>query len=227
MTKVLKRYKSNLSPEKYDEIIALIKDGVLEKAFAGNGKSDVTRLNIINNYNDVFLKNKKMIDELFSPDELAEITSFRDDVVPTMWADPSLKLNASGTSYPILSAGRLAGIFSYIARVPVVAAITAADTVATGLNRTQQRGDALKAISQYIDRSNRPLLSVGGRVPFTNTRVDVDVLVPTDASRAGQTLAREPVVEQDDIETSETVSSLIKNIDPAARQKIIDSIGAQ
>jgi len=227
MTKVLKRYKSNLSPEKYDEIIALIKDGVLEKAFAGNGKSDVTRLNIINNYNDVFLKNKKMIDELFSPDELAEITSFRDDVVPTMWADPSLKLNASGTSYPILSAGRLAGIFSYIARVPVVAAITAADTVATGLNRTQQRGDALKAISQYIDRSNRPLLSVGGRVPFTGKRVDVDLIVPADASRAGQTLAREPVVEQDDIETSETVSSLIKNIDPAARQKIIDSIGAQ
>jgi len=64
-------------------------------------------------------------------------------------------------------------------------------------------------------------------VPFTGKRVDVDLIVPADASRAGQTLAREPVVEQDDIETSETVSSLIKNIDPAARQKIIDSIGAQ
>ena len=221
MAKVLKRYKANLPQEKYDEVIALIKDGVLEKAFAGNGKSDVTRLNIISNYNDVFLKNKKMIDELFSPDELAEITSFRDDVVPTMWADPSLKLNASGTSYPILSAGRLAGIFSYLARVPVVAAITAADTVATGLNRTQQRGDALKAISQYIDRSNRPLLSVGGRVPFTGKRVDVDVLIPADASRAGQTVAREPVVEEDDVETSPAVLGILDSIDASTREKIM------
>ena len=221
MAKVLKRYKANLPQEKYDEVIALIKDGVLEKAFAGNGKSDVTRLNIINNYNDVFLKNKKMIDELFSPDEIAEITSFRDDVVPTMWADPSLMLNASGTSYSLLSAGRMAGIFSYLSRVPVVAAITAADTVATGLNRTQQRGDALKAISQYIDRSNKPLLSIGGEIPFTNKRVDVDVLIPADASRAGQTVVREPVVEEDDVETSPAVLGILDSIDASTREKIM------
>jgi hypothetical protein len=35
------------------------------------------------------------------------------------------------------------------------------------------------------------------------------------------------VVEQDDIETSAAVSSLIKTIDPEARQKILQSIGAQ
>jgi len=227
MAKVLKRYKANLPPEKYDEVIALIKDGVLEKAFAGNGRSGVTRLNIVSNYNDVFMKNKKMIDELFSPDELARIKSFRDDVIPTMWADPSLILNASGTSYPLLSAGRMAGILSSVARVPVIAAVTGAEGAATALNRSASRDAALNAIRQYTIRSNKPLLSIGSRVPFTGKRVDVDLIVPADASRAGQTLAREPVVEQDDIETSETVSSLIKNIDPAARQKIIDSIGAQ
>ena len=95
-----------------------------------------------------------------------------------MWADPSLILNASGTSYPLLSAGRMAGIFSYLARVPVVAAVTAAEGVAAGLNRSQQRGDALNAIRQYSIRSNKPLLSVGARVPFTGKRVDVDLLVP-------------------------------------------------
>ena len=227
MAKVLKRYKANLPSEQYDEVIALIKDGVLEKAFAGNGKSGVTRLNIVNNYNDVFLKNKKMIDELFSEDELAKITSFRDDVIPTMWADPSLILNASGTSYPLLSAGRMAGVFSYMAGIPVVAAVTAADGASQSLMRTQSRGDALAAIRQHINRSNKPLLSIGGEIPFTGKRVDVDLLVPADASRAGQTLVREPVVEQDDIETSAAVSSLIQTLDPEARQKILQSIGAQ
>ena len=227
MAKVLKRYKANLPSEQYDEVIALIKDGVLEKAFAGNGKSGVTRLNIVNNYNDVFLKNKKMIDELFSEDELAKITSFRDDVIPTMWADPSLILNASGTSYPLLSAGRMAGVFSYMAGIPVVAAVTAADGASQSLMRTQSRGDALAAIRQHINRSNKPLLSIGGEIPFTGKRVDVDLLVPADASRAGQTLVREPVVEQDDIETSAAVSSLIQTLDPEARQKIWQSIGAQ
>ena len=227
MAKVLKRYKANLPPEKYDEVIALIKDGVLEKAFAGNGRSGVTRLNIVSNYNDVFMKNKKMIDELFSPDELARIKSFRDDVIPTMWADPSLILNASGTSYPLLSAGRMAGILSSVARVPVIAAVTGAEGAATALNRSASRDAALNAIRQYTIRSNKPLLSIGGEIPLTGKRVDLDLLVPTDASRAGQTLAREPVVEQDDVETSAAVTSLIQNIDAGARQKIIDSIGAQ
>jgi hypothetical protein len=93
--------------------------------------------------------------------------------------------------------------------------------------RTQSRGDALAAIRQHINRSNKPLLSIGGEIPFTGKRVDVDLLVPADASRAGQTLAREPVVEQDDIETSAAVSNLIQTLDPEARQKILQSIGPQ
>ena len=227
MTKVLKNYKANLPPEKYDEVIDLIKDGVIEKAFSGAGRSGVTRANIVNNYKDVFLKNKNLIDELFTPDEVARIADFRKNVIPTMWADPSLMLNASGTSYSLLSAGRMAGILSSVAKVPVVAAVTGAEGAASQMSRSASMNDALNAISQYTIRSNKPLLSVGGRVPFTNKRVDVDLLVPADASRAGQTLAREPVVEQDDIETSAAVSSLIKTIDPEARQKILQSIGAQ
>ena len=62
MTKVLKNYKANLSPEQYDEVLGLIKDGVIEKAFSGAGRTGVTRANIVNNYKDVFLKNKNLID---------------------------------------------------------------------------------------------------------------------------------------------------------------------
>jgi len=221
MTKVLKNYKANLPPEKYDEVINLIKDGVIEKAFSGAGRSGVTRANIVNNYKDVFLKNKNLIDELFTPDEIARIADFRKNVIPTMWADPSLMLNASGTSYSLLSAGRMAGILSSVAKVPVVAAVTGAEGAASQMSRSASMNDALNAISQYTIRSNKPLLSVGGRVPFTNKRVDVDVLIPADASRVGQTVAREPVVEEDDLETSPAVLGILDSIDASTREKIM------
>ena len=221
MTKVLKNYKANLPQEKYDEVIALIKDGVIEKAFSGAGRSGVTRANIVNNYKDVFLKNKNLIDELFTPDEVARIADFRKNVIPTMWADPSLMLNASGTSYSLLSAGRMAGILSSVAKVPVVAAVTGAEGAASQMSRSASMNDALNAISQYTIRSNKPLLSVGGRVPFTNKRVDVDVLIPADASRAGQTVIREPVVEEDDVETSPAVLGILDSIDASTREKIM------
>jgi len=221
MTKILKNYKANLPPEKYDEVINLIKDGVIEKAFSGAGRSGVTRANIVNNYKDVFLKNKNLIDELFTPDEIARIADFRKNVIPTMWADPSLMLNASGTSYSLLSAGRMAGILSSVAKVPVVAAVTGAEGAASQMSRSASMNDALNAISQYTIRSNKPLLSIGGRVPFTNKRVDVDVLIPADASRVGQTVAREPVVEEDDLETSPAVLGILDSIDASTREKIM------
>ena len=221
MTKVLKNYKANLPQEKYDEVIALIKDGVIEKAFSGAGRSGVTRANIVNNYKDVFLKNKNLIDELFTPDEVARIADFRKNVIPTMWADPSLMLNASGTSYSLLSAGRMAGILSSVAKVPVVAAVTGAEGAASQMSRSASMNDALNAISQYTIRSNKPLLSIGGEIPFTNKRVDVDVLIPADASRAGQTVVREPVVEEDDVETSPAVLGILDSIDASTREKIM------
>ena len=221
MTKILKNYKANLPPEKYDEVIGLIKDGVIEKAFSGAGKSGVTRKNIVDNYSDVFLKNKNLINELFTPDEIARIADFRKNVIPTMWADPSLMLNASGTSYSLLSAGRMAGILSYVAKVPVLAAVTGAEGAASQITRSASMNDALNAISQYTTRSNKPLLSVGGKIPFTNKRLDVDVLVPDDASRVVQTQARKPVVEQDDLETSPSVLGILDSINASTREKIL------
>ena len=47
---VLNKLKTFLPKEQYQEVGALIKDGVLEKAFSGSGKSGVTRTNIVNNY---------------------------------------------------------------------------------------------------------------------------------------------------------------------------------
>ena len=58
-------------------------------------------------------------------------------------------------------------------------------------------------------------------MPFTNKRVDVDVLIPADASRVGQTVAREPVVEEDDLETSPAVLGILDSIDASTREKIM------
>lgn len=201
MTKILKNYKANLPPEKYDEVISLIKDGVIEKAFSGTGKSGVTRKNIVDNYSDVFLKNKNLINELFTPDEIARIADFRKNVIPTMWADPSLMLNAPGTSYSLLSAGRMAGILSSVAKVPVVAAVTGAEGAASQMKRSASMNDALNAIAQYTIRSNQPLLSI-----------------------SAQTVSREPVVEQDDLDSSPSVLGILNSIDAPTRNKIQQAV---
>ena len=54
MAEVLKRIKANLPKEKANEIVGLVKDAVLHKAFSGKG-NEITRLNIVQNYNDIFI----------------------------------------------------------------------------------------------------------------------------------------------------------------------------
>ena len=69
---VIRKLKSTLGEgsAEYKEIIGLMKDATLERAFAGTGRSGVTRTNIVNNYKDVFGKNKAVINELFSKKSL-------------------------------------------------------------------------------------------------------------------------------------------------------------
>ena len=63
---VLDKLKKSLDPDEYDEFAALLKDGILTKAFAGKG-GEITRKSIVENYNDVFFKNRAIIDRLFYP----------------------------------------------------------------------------------------------------------------------------------------------------------------
>jgi len=149
MASVLKRFKDNLPPEKVSEITALVKDAVLEKAFAGKGKSGITRTNIVNNYNEVFKKNKDLINMLFTKNELNKISKFRNDVMPTLWAE--IKLNPSGTSYTVLSAMARTGVLNYLKAVPL--AREGIETVQTISNINQ----AKDMVKQYITRTRQPL----------------------------------------------------------------------
>jgi hypothetical protein len=147
---VIDRLKSILPKDEYDEVVALIKDGVLEKAFSGKGKG-VTRTNIVNNFEEVFVKQRAIINKLFTPEEIARIRQFRQDVLPTMWAE--IKLNPSGTSYAIMSAMARSRILNFARAVPFV------KDVASEVERITDIADADAMVRQYVARKSRPLFS--------------------------------------------------------------------
>ena len=66
MNNVLTKIQKNVPEKEFKEVIALVKDGVLTRAFSGKGTSGVTRTNIINNYDETFKRNQNLISRLFS-----------------------------------------------------------------------------------------------------------------------------------------------------------------
>ena len=149
---VLDKLKANLPEDQFKEVVALAKDGVLEKAFSGSGKSGVTRTNIVNNYDDIFVKNNSIIKRLFSEDEIAKISQFRNDVMPTLWAE--IKLNPSNSGYTILSGMARTGLLNYARLIPFVGK-EAVETV----ENIGAVNEARAAVSQYLNRRNQPLFS--------------------------------------------------------------------
>ena len=149
---VLKELKKSLPPAEYDQVVRLLKDGILTKAFAGTG-GDITRTAIVKNYNDVFNNQRAITELLFSPEEIARIKQFRKDVMPTLWAE--IKDNPSGTSYKILSSLSRQNLLSFPS--PMVRAV--APSVMKGVDEAAQATKAIDAVRQTTDRFQAPLLS--------------------------------------------------------------------
>lgn len=150
---VIRKLKSTLGEgsAEYQEIIGLMKDATLERAFAGTGRSGVTRTNIVNNYKDVFGKNKAVINELFSKEELAQIAKFRNDVMPTLWAE--IKLNPSGTATTILGELGRGGLLNTVSAVP------GAGGAVKAIEGGFERREVQRIVQQYLDRAKAPLFS--------------------------------------------------------------------
>tara|TARA_R110000782_G_scaffold269120_2_gene366639 strand:+ start:332 stop:2602 length:2271 start_codon:yes stop_codon:yes gene_type:complete len=196
MATVLKRFKNNLPPEKFSEITSLVKDAVLEKAFAGKGTSGVTRTNIVNNYNEVFKKNKELINMLFSKQEINKISKFRDDVIPTLWAE--IKLNPSNTGYTVLSAMARTGVLNYIKVLPLAKeGIETAQTI-SNINKAKDM------VSQYMRRARQPL--------FIESELQA-ISAP----------ARQEIIETEEIDTS-AIKPLVESISGKNIQKILETI---
>tara|TARA_R110000824_G_scaffold124324_1_gene282716 strand:- start:43 stop:2361 length:2319 start_codon:yes stop_codon:yes gene_type:complete len=154
MNLVLQKIKQGLPENEAAEIIALVKDGVLTKAFSGTGKSGVTRSNIVSNYSDVFKRNKKLISSLFSPQEIERIADFKQRVLPTLWAE--IRLNPSNSGYTVIGAMARAGLLSYGKVIPLAGqTLTNPQTYQTIREVSKARG----MVSNFMERKKLPLFS--------------------------------------------------------------------
>ena len=194
---VIDRLRSILPENEYDEVVALLKDGVLEKAFSGRGRSGVTRTNIVNNFEDVFVKQRGIINKLFSAEEIASIRQFRQDVLPSMWAE--VKLNPSGSGLMILSAMARSNLLNYAKLVPF-----AGKDLSEGVKTILERSDAVAAIRQYVARSSRPLFS-----------------------QPAAAVSRPPAIESYAGEVPPELQSILEGLSEEAKSKLLEQVAPQ
>ena len=157
---MLDRLKTVLPADEYSRFTALLKDGILAKAFT-NQKGSVSRKAVTDNFDDVFKRQKAIINKLFSEDELARLMKFRDDVLPTVWAET--KGNPSGTAYTALSAAQRRGLLS---KVPYFG-----PQVEEGLRVSTGYLNALDATRQSISNLQTPIFS-GATQAFIRSNLD-------------------------------------------------------
>ena len=131
--------------------MALLKDGLIEKAFTNNKTGEITRKAIVGQYRDIFIRNKDFAELLFSQKELKKINKFYREVVPTLSAE--LNINPSGSGFLILNSLARLGIFNYGATIPILS------EASKGAARLSEQDKAIEAIRGYISRGNQPLLS--------------------------------------------------------------------
>ena len=200
---VLSKLKKSLPQSEYNEVVASMKDAILTKAFTGS-KGNVTRTAIVNNFNDVFVKQKKIIEQLFTPKEIARIKEFRENVLPTLWAE--IKLNPSGTGYTMLGALARRQLLS----TPMIRPI--AEKVVQGYDASMRAGQAMDAIRQTINRFQAPLISLEGQSilrPIYATEATTEGLGDLPEMVAPEEIEKERIGFQIDSVNPDTTSSLM------------------
>ena len=203
---VLDKLQSSIPEAQFNSVLKDLKTAILVRAFSGKntimGNSSITRAAIVKNYNDAFETNTKIVERIFSSVELSKIKEFRENVIPTMWADKRLIQNPARSGYVMLGALARAGILP--AAIRIGGALPVLGESVKELGTQSSAAFARDAVAQSIRIANTPLLS--------NLAAATERVSPDD---------EQPPVD------SEALDGLLQNIDPSARQKIIDSIGAQ
>jgi len=167
---MLDRLQSVLPADEYARFTALLKDGILAKAFTNN-KGSVSRKAVTDNFDDVFKRQRAIINKLFSEEELMRLSEFRDDVLPTVWAET--KGNPSGTAYTLLGAAQRRSLLSSLPYIgpQVEEGLRVSSGVLNALDATRQTIDSLKTpifsgATQAFIRSNLdPMGDEGGELP--------------------------------------------------------------
>ena len=133
------------------------------------------------------------INKLFSPEEISRVSKFREDVMPTLWAE--IKLNPSNSAYTLLGAMTRSGLMNFARGIPIVGA-----DIVGAVEGAQQRSQASNVIRQYVARSGAPLFS-----------------------SISQAATRPEIVETVSTDQSPSASSILESIDEETRQKILES----
>ena len=150
---VIKTLENNLPEVERKKVMALLRDGFLEKAFTNNKTGEITRKAIAGQYRDVFVRNRDIAELLFSQDQLKNIQKFYNEVIPTLSAE--MNINPSGSGFLVLNAMQRAGILNFGTAVPLLS------EAAKGAAKLREQDRAIEAVRGYINSSNAPLLSGG------------------------------------------------------------------
>ena len=97
------------------ELIELLKEGALIRTFA-TPKGQITRSAIVNNYKENFIRNKEIVNKLFSKEEISKLQRFVDEVETTMPAE--VWNNTSGSAYSMVNAMAQRRMWPLIRRIP-------------------------------------------------------------------------------------------------------------
>ncbi|NBT88812.1 MAG: hypothetical protein EBT51_11010 [Flavobacteriaceae bacterium] len=148
---MLDKLKKVLPPNEYAAFVANVKNGILTKAVT-NPQGFVSRKAIVNNFNDVFVKQRAIINKLFTPEELANLKQFRDDVLPTLWAETVGNPSRSATTM-LAALGRR----NLLQSVPVVRKFTS--DIEAGMAKAEKSAQARDATRQKVRNLQLPALS--------------------------------------------------------------------
>lgn len=148
---MLDKLKDVLPADEYAAFVGNVKNGILAKALT-NREGFVSRNAIVNNFDNVFVQQRAIINKLFTPEELKNLREFRNDVLPTLWAETVG--NPSKSAYAMFSGLRLRNL---LPRVPLLGRFTA--EIERGMARQESKAQGKEAVRQSVISLQLPALS--------------------------------------------------------------------
>jgi len=211
MPLVIDELKRILPENEFGRVQALLKDGILTKAFGGkDGK--ITRLALTQNFDSTFRDQKDIIEKLFSPEEVKRIKELKEDVMPTLAAE--LKRNASDTAYVLQGTLERLGMHSVpqfgltpdarVARALLERGVEA-------LSSRKQENYAQAAVRAVIKEMRTPLLSKEVRLGLIDLPIKVTAEELVQAGVRGPT-REEAEPEKPSRRERETLEKSIENL---------------
>jgi hypothetical protein len=94
------------------------------------------------------------------------------------------------------------------------------------IEQAASKNEAMRAVSQWIERSSEPLLKIRSPSILGRT-LETGVLTPSDISTFGREVSRPVAREIISDDQSEVISSIFKNIDSTTREKILAASDAR